>query len=143
MGIRAIFIPFMYYSLSLLKNSNRVLATTEVGTCKGVLVFAIRRSVFVLTSQLLPVPVHCLLHSELGWLGCRFCALCRIALISISNYSFYFFQTHEFISRDMRFISILCPASERMKRQKVPFRPNLFSDKHFNAGVCNPFSPRL
>lgn len=65
-----------------------------------------------------------------------------IALISISNYSFYF-SKHEFIARDLRFISIVCPALERMKRKKIPLRPNLFSDKHFNVGMCNPFSPRL
>lgn len=79
-----------FLTCPLLINSACVLATTEVGTSKGGLEFGISGSVFLLTSQLLPVPVHCLLRSELDWLGYHLCALCRIALISISNYSFYF-----------------------------------------------------
>jgi len=40
---------------------------------------AISRSLFLLTSQLLPVPVLCLLRWELDWLGYHVCALRRIA----------------------------------------------------------------
>lgn len=84
--------PSCFLACPLLKNSDCVLATTEMGTSKGGLEFAISGSVFLLTSQLLPVPVHCLLplHWALDWLGYHFCALCGMALISISNCSFYF-----------------------------------------------------
>lgn len=93
---------------------------------------------FLLTSQLLQgLLAACRAHRRIGYEATS--VLC--ALISTSNYSLYFLK-HDFVSRDLRFISI-CSASERVKRKKTSFSPNVFSDKHFSACVCNPFSPRL
>lgn len=122
---KAIFIPFMFSRLSPPGKISLCPWYHTIGDLQGGLEFAISRSMFLLNSQLLPVPVHCLLCPELDGLGCRFCALCRIAFISISSCSSYF-SKHEFISRDLRFISIVCPASERMRGRKYLSGPICF-----------------